>query len=1213
MKKDNELNLRIRWAGVSAAMVWCLHLAACDNPQAPGVCGEIPEQTIVVGEAATVTACFEDPNGDVVNYHATTTDAGVATVSAAGSAVTVTGVSPGTSVVTVTATDVTQLTGSQQFRVVVPNRAPVAVGEISSREVQNGESGLEDVSAYFQEPDGQPLTYAMTVSDEGVLGISAAGSVVTFDARAKGSATVTAMATDPGGLSAVQSFLVTVPNRHPQPVGSMLAQTIEVDAATTTDVSGFFTDPDGDDLIYAATSSDAAVAVIAISGGDLTVMAIAKGEATVTVTATDTEGLAATQGFLVNVPNRAPFETGSIDGHTIEVSETAVLDLSGNFEDPDGDALVHSAATSDLAVAGVEVDGGVLTVAAIAKGAAIVTVTATDTEGLATTLEFAVTVPNRPPLVAGSIEGQTIEVGETATTALSGYFQDPDGDSLVYTVAVPDTSLIGALVSDGAVTVTAVAKGDATVMVSATDTEGLAATQEFAVTVPNRPPRAMGSIEERIFEIGDRATLELPRYFEDPDGDYLAYTLSSSDSALIAASIQGGTATVEALAKGTAVVTVTATDTEGLSATQEFASTVANRPPQVVARIEGQTVEVGETVALELPGYFEDPDGDALSYTVATLDTSVIAVSVSDGTMTVTALRKGGAAVTVLATDADGMTAVQDFTVTVPNRAPLAVGTISAMTVSKGGIKRLDPSPRFADPDGDTLVFEAESSRPSVARVWMASNGVVVRGLEGGAATVTITAKDSEGLDATQRFNLRVRGSDGSDPNRPPVAVGTIHSQNLDEGDTRTLNASSYFDDPDDDELRFSAESSDPEVVEASVSGDEVELEATGKGTATVTITARDPDELAATLDFTVTVSEHTGGNRSPVATGQIPEQNLRPGDVRTVNASSYFRDPDGDDLVFSAESSDAEVVNATTSGNQVELRVVAHGTAMVTVKAIDPDGLSAEQQFGVRVVEPSPDLVVGTPSTDDASLEKEATFTLLAMVINAGGEHSAATVLRYYLSTDATIGSSDWNVGTDGVRTLAAADSSKESISLSAPSTGGRYYYGACVDAVTGESNTSNNCSESLVITVEGPAPDLIVLGPNVSDSTPEAGGTFWLIGTVTNQGDGRSAATTVRYYRSTDATITTSDTEEGTDAVRALDRPQGYSATVRLTAPSTAGTYYYGACVDAVPGESDTTNNCSASVRVDVEESGQTSASVEVTAPQNGDPGGRPSPTPR
>ena len=39
---------------------------------------------------------------------------------------------------------------------------------------------------------------------------------------------------------------------------------------------------------------------------------------------------------------------------------------------------------------------------------------------------------------------------------------------------------------------------------------------------------------------------------------------------------------------------------------------------------------------------------------------------------------------------------------------------------------------------------------------------------------------------------------------------------------------------------------------------------------------------------------------------------------------------------------------------------------------------------------------------------------------------------------------------------------------------------------------------------------------------------------------------------------------------------RGQISSQAVELTAPTSPGTYYYGACVDAVTGESDTTNNC-------------------------------------
>ena len=233
-----------------------------------------------------------------------------------------------------------------------------------------------------------------------------------------------------------------------------------------------------------------------------------------------------------------------------------------------------------------------------------------------------------------------------------------------------------------------------------------------------------------------------------------------------------------------------------------------------------------------------------------------------------------------------------------------------------------------------------------------------------------------------------------------------------------------------------------------------------------------------------------------------------------------------------------------------------------------------------------APDLVVGAPTVSDSGPDAGATFTLSATVSNAGDESSAATTLRYYRSTDATITTSDTQEDTDEVAELAASGTSSESVSLTAPSTPGTYYYGACVDAVTAESDTTNNCSSSVPVTVPEPKPDLVVGAPSVSNSAPAVGATFTLSATVRNAGDESSAATTLRYYRSTDATITTSDTQEDTDEVAELAAPGTSSESVSLTAPSTPGTYYYGACVDAVTGESDTTNNCSTSVQVTVPE---------------------------
>ena len=263
----------------------------------------------------------------------------------------------------------------------------------------------------------------------------------------------------------------------------------------------------------------------------------------------------------------------------------------------------------------------------------------------------------------------------------------------------------------------------------------------------------------------------------------------------------------------------------------------------------------------------------------------------------------------------------------------------------------------------------------------------------------------------------------------------------------------------------------------------------------------------------------------------------------------------------------------------------------------------------GVREV---PDLMVSAAAIGAGAPGAGTTFTLSVAVSNQGEGKSAAATLRYYRSTDATITSSDTEVGKDTVAQLAAAESSSRSVQLTAPSSPGTYYYGACVDPVTDESDTTNNCSTSVPVTVPEPEtepepgpepeperhPDLVVTPPSVSDSGPAGGAQFTLSATVSNDGEGAAAATMLRYYRSTDATITTTDTEVGTDAIEELAASGSSSQSVELTAPASPATYYYGACVDPVTDETDTANNCSGSVQVMVPEPEQRAPSVEIGA---------------
>ena len=131
------------------------------------------------------------------------------------------------------------------------------------------------------------------------------------------------------------------------------------------------------------------------------------------------------------------------------------------------------------------------------------------------------------------------------------------------------------------------------------------------------------------------------------------------------------------------------------------------------------------------------------------------------------------------------------------------------------------------------------------------------------------------------------------------------------------------------------------------------------------------------------------------------------------------------------------------------------------------PDFLIFVDNFGKEVDCGGPDLIVDSPSARDDILIREQSFTLSATVRNQGTGSSVSTTLRYYQSSDATISTSDTEVGMNSVDGLSASGMSDESISLNAPSSAGTYYYGACVESVSGESDTNNNCSEGVSVTV--------------------------------------------------------------------------------------------------------------------------------------------------
>ena len=91
-----------------------------------------------------------------------------------------------------------------------PNRAPAAAGVLPAVALAPGGVSEVDVSRAFADPDGDALAYAASSSAPTVVTVAAAGARVTLTAVGEGAATVTVTATDPGGLSAAQTFAATV-------------------------------------------------------------------------------------------------------------------------------------------------------------------------------------------------------------------------------------------------------------------------------------------------------------------------------------------------------------------------------------------------------------------------------------------------------------------------------------------------------------------------------------------------------------------------------------------------------------------------------------------------------------------------------------------------------------------------------------------------------------------------------------------------------------------------------------------------------------------------------------------------------------------------------------------------------------------------------------------------------------------------------------------
>ena len=266
------------------------------------------------------------------------------------------------------------------------------------------------------------------------------------------------------------------------------------------------------------------------------------------------------------------------------------------------------------------------------------------------------------------------------------YFSDPDGtdDTLTYAAASSPTGVATVAVTGSVLTITGESAtagtpaGKATITVTATDLGDNTAAQEFEVTVTaNTGPQRVGSIPAQIMIAGVTRTVDISSYFSDPDlagrGDTLTYTAVSDAPATAVTPtpatdpVPDGVLKITGASAGVAVITVTATDSSGLTVSQTFVVTVtANTPPTAVGSIPRPGSDRGlHQNSRRLKPYFSDPDvasrGDTLTYSAMSSNNTVATAAVEDSVLTITGVSFGAATITVTVTDSSRLDRLPDL------------------------------------------------------------------------------------------------------------------------------------------------------------------------------------------------------------------------------------------------------------------------------------------------------------------------------------------------------------------------------------------------------------------------------------------------------------------------------------------------------------------------------------------------------------------------
>ncbi len=512
-----------------------------------------------------------------------------------GTLLTVNNLSNGTHLITLTATDSDNDTGTDAIIITITNRPPTALITAPVSGSDYDEGALITFTGTGIDPEEGALAGNALVWSSSLDGQIGTGSPLAVQSLSNGNHVITLTVTDTDGDDDTSTINVKVGNDPPTADITAPATGSSYNSGANVVFQGTGTDAEDGALSGASLVWRSSLDNQIGTGTTLATSTLSSGTHVITLTATDSDGDTGTDSIVVTINNQLPTATISSPANNSIFDEGENITLAGGATDPEDGTLTGASLVWSSNLDGQIGTGANVTWNDASEGVHIITLTATDSEGGSDTATITITAGNAEPTARITTPATGARYNEGDSISFYGSAEDDQdgaltGRALVWTSN--NAGLVQVIGAGSSVTTSTLAPGTHTITLTATDSQNSSGTASIQITVTAKTALSLSAASLSLVA-GGSSTLTAR-------GGTTPYRVFSRYPHIAAASITGATITVTGVSAGASTITVT--DSTKASATALATVTASqgstSNPPTAHAGSD-QIVMEGSTVYLD--------------------------------------------------------------------------------------------------------------------------------------------------------------------------------------------------------------------------------------------------------------------------------------------------------------------------------------------------------------------------------------------------------------------------------------------------------------------------------------------------------------------------------------------------------------------------------------------------------------------------------------